>query len=85
MSATITTDRPTTSAPVILAGLLTRAELAAELRVNERTIFRLAPPSIKLGNKVLYNPATVREWILSHERPSRPDPRRGRPASKRAA
>ena len=84
MSATTTIDRPPI-APGILEGLLTRAELAAELRVNERTIFRLQPPSIKFGHKVLYNPATVREWILSHERPSRPEPRRGRPATNRAA
>ena len=84
MSATLITDRLTSTVPV-LSGLLTRAQLAAELRVTERTIFRLAPPSIKVGRTVLFNPATVREWILAHERPSRPDPRRGRPMTKRAA
>ena len=79
-------NRPDVSSEAsrLLEGLLTPNQLAAELGVSWRTVHRLSPPAIRLGNKVLYNAATVREWILAREEQSRPEPRRGRPI-KRAA
>ncbi|GAN77674.1 hypothetical protein Asru_0414_01 [Acidisphaera rubrifaciens HS-AP3] len=71
----------------LLSGLLTRAQLAAELRCSERTIIRherAGMPCIRLGIMRLYDAAKVREWVMSHEH--RPQtPRVGRPAGKRAA
>jgi hypothetical protein len=71
----------------VTAGLLTREQIAAEFRCSERTIIRrehAGMPVIRLGHAVrLYDPATVRAWLLSHE--YRHDvPKRGRP-TKRAA
>ena len=66
----------------VLAGLLTRERLAAELGCHPRTVIRRereGMPFIKAGALRLYEPAKVREWLLSHEqRPA--TPKRGRPA-----
>ncbi len=71
----------------VLAGLLTRAALAAQLGRSERTVIRwehAGLPVIKLGMTRLYDPAKAREWLLTHER--RHDaPKRGRPANRAAA
>ena len=77
------TDLTTAS---VLAGLLTRSQLATQLGRSERTVIRwehAGLPVIKLGMTRLYDPATVRAWLLTHEH--RHDvPKPGRPA-KRAA
>ncbi len=66
----------------VLAGLLTRNQLAAELGRSERTVIRwerAGLPVIKLGMTRLYDSAKARDWLLTHER--RHDvPKRGRPA-----
>ena len=71
----------------VLAGLLTRASLSDELGKSERTLIRwehAGMPVIRVGMTRLYDPATVRAWLLTHER--RHDvPKRGRPANKVAA
>lgn len=75
------------SASDILAGLLTRQQLADQLHCGLRTVIRRerqGMPFIAIGMVRLYDPATVRAWLLSHER--RHDaPKRGRPSNKRAA
>ena len=70
----------------VLAGLLTRTDLALQLRRSERTVIRwerAGMPFIAIGTARLYEPSSVRAWLMSHER--RQDaPKRGRPV-KRAA
>ncbi len=77
----------TPAATSVLAGLLTRAGLSGELRKSERTLIRwehAGMPVIRVGMTRLYDPARIREWLMTHER--RHDvPRRGRPANKAAA
>lgn len=63
----------------LLAEYLTRAEIAAELRVTPRTIIRWQQqpdglPFVKLGDRVLYRRQSVAEWIERHEH--QPNPRR---------
>jgi hypothetical protein len=74
------------TAASIMAGLLTRSQAAADLGCSERTLIRrerAGMPVIKLGMLRLYNPDTVRAWLLTHEQ--RHDvPRRGRPTSRAA-
>lgn len=49
--------------------LLSVAQLATYLGLAEQTIYnrhhqgRDLPPTIKLGNRLLFDPADVREWI----------------------
>ena len=57
---------------------LSREELTAELGCSERTIVRwerLGLPVMRLGVRRWYDPASVREWLLSrarrHDRPNR--------------
>ncbi len=88
VETTVNTAKPdATRQPDLLAGLLTRREVAAQFRRTERTIIRFeraGMPFIALGMTRLYDPVRVREWLMSHER--RHDaPRRGRPAKKVAA
>lgn len=68
----------------VLAGLLSRVQLAAELGCGARTVIRRereGMPFVKIGALRLYDPARVREWLLSHEqRPAAP--KRGRPAKR---
>lgn len=64
----------------ILEDYLTREQLAAELNVTERTIFRWQSlpdglPVTALGGRVLYRRASVRAWVEGRER--RPNQRRG--------
>lgn len=51
---------------------LTRAELAAELNLSERTLWRwdaarTGPPRTMLGRRVVYRRDGVREWLLGRE------------------
>jgi predicted DNA-binding transcriptional regulator AlpA len=51
---------------------LTRQELAVELGVSERTIWRwdsarTGPPRTTLGRRVVYRRDGVREWLLGRE------------------
>ena len=66
----------------VLAGLLTRERLAAELGCHQRTVIRREReglPFLKIGATRLYDPAKVRAWIEAQEcRPAMP--KRGRPA-----
>ena len=66
----------------VLAGLLTRETLAAELGCHPRTVIRRereGMPYLKVGALRRYDPAAVRAWFMAHEqRPAAP--KRGRPA-----
>ncbi len=63
----------------LLAGYISRAELAQSLCLNERTIYRYENqpdglPCMVLGGRKLYKLETVRKWIEGREK--RPNPRR---------
>ena len=77
----------TTAFTSVVAGLLTRDQLAKQLGRSERTVIRwehAGLPVIKLGMTRLYDPAKARDWLMTYER--RHDvPKRGRPPSKVAA
>jgi hypothetical protein len=66
----------------VLAGLLDRQTLGKQLGgMCDRTIIRYeraGMPFIAIGMLRLYDPAKVREWLLTHER-SHAAPKRGRP------
>ena len=68
----------------VLAGLLSREQLAAEFCCSTRTLIRREReglPFIKAGAMRLYNPAKVRAWLEAQEcRPT--PPKRGRPAKR---
>ena len=71
----------TISSASVLAGLLTRAQVAAEFRKTERTVIRwehAGLPVIKFGMTRLYDPARCREWLMSHEHQHQA-PKVGRP------
>ena len=77
-----------TTAASVLAGLLSRDQLAQQFGKSERTVIRwehAGLPVIKLGMTRLYDPAKAREWLLTHERQHGAVPKRGRPARKIAA
>lgn len=80
------TKSVTETPPTILAGLIADEECARQLHCSVRTIDRYrgaGMPTIVLGKRVLFDPAAVREWVMSHQR--RHDvPKRGRPARKAA-
>ena len=72
-----------TTAASVIAGLLTRDQLAFQFGRSERTVIRwehAGLPVIKLGMTRLYDPTKVREWLLTHERQHGTTPKRGRPA-----
>ncbi len=71
----------------VFAGLVSREQLAADIRRSIRTIrnYELAGmPHVHFGNFRLFDPASVRAWLMSHERQHN-TPKRGRPARNRAA
>jgi phage terminase Nu1 subunit (DNA packaging protein) len=76
---------PEENLPSVIAGLITRGQLAAQLGRSERTVIRwehAGLPVIKLGATRLYDPVKARAWLLTHER--RHDmPKRGRPLRRR--
>jgi hypothetical protein len=57
----------------LLADYLTKAELAAELRIHERTLdrwhtARTGPPRTEIGRDILYRRGSVRAWLAKRER-----------------
>lgn len=83
----LTTTPQPAAADTVLSGMVTRQQLADELRKSTRTIIRMersGMPFIAVGMMRLYEPAKVRAWLVSHER-CHNTPKRGRPAGKRAA
>jgi hypothetical protein len=56
----------------ILSDFLTKEELAAELRRNERTldrwdVLRIGPPRTHIGRNVFYRRTSVQKWLVSQE------------------
>lgn len=48
--------------------LLTSAELAERLKVNERTVYRLRGlPRIRVGRQVRFRASDVEEWLRANE------------------
>jgi hypothetical protein len=71
------------SLPSVTGGLYNRAQLAGELGCSERTIIRrerAGMPVIRVGITRLYDPASVREWIMTFEHRHNA-PKRGRPSN----
>lgn len=73
-----TIDSPDAASPDqpsnVLAGYLTKAELAQQMRKSSRTLdrwetSRAGPPRVVLGKTILYNVEHVRDWLQSRERP----------------
>ena len=65
------TEANATSTAGILDGLLTRQQIAEQFQVHPHTIWvweRAGLPRIVMSKVRLYEPAKVREWLLSHER-----------------
>lgn len=63
----------------ILDGYLTRDELAAQLNVTTRTLWRWQNqpdglPHTRIGNQLYYRIESVRSWISARE--TKPNPRR---------
>lgn len=53
---------------------LTRADLAAELNVSERTIerydaMRIGPPRVKIGSRWYYPRPGARDWLTARTKP----------------
>lgn len=60
------------TAPAVLSGYLTPAQLADELGVCERTVhrwhaLRTGPARTKFGNKVYYRRSAVQAWLQKRE------------------
>lgn len=54
--------------------LLTKAEAAKKIKSTKRTLDRLhskreGPPRTVLGGRVYFRESSVREWVLSREKP----------------
>ena len=65
------------SAPSVLDGYISEANLARQLNRSVRTLQRLAarrlgPPRTKIGRLIFYNVEHVRDWISQHEQPRKP-------------
>lgn len=57
----------------LLAGWLTRGEVAAAVGVTTDTLQRwqsrrIGPPQVRFGRKVFYRADAFREWMISRER-----------------
>ncbi len=66
--------RPETAAPTVLAGWISRAELAGELGISVDTLGRwearrVGPPCVRAGRKVLYRRSAVQDWLQAQEMP----------------
>ncbi len=77
----------TQDVPSVIAGLLPRARFADDMGCSERTVLRwehAGLPVIRIGMTRLYDPASCRAWLMTHEH--RHDaPKRGRPTKARTA
>jgi hypothetical protein len=56
----------------VLADYVTRAQLAAELGIHERTLIRWeamgeAPPRTHVGRRAMYKRASVAAWLARRE------------------
>jgi DNA-binding transcriptional MerR regulator len=56
----------------VLAGFMTTEELAAELKLNKRTLDRwdalgIGPPRTRVGRTVLYRRGSVQKWLAAQE------------------
>jgi predicted DNA-binding transcriptional regulator AlpA len=72
----------------LLAEYLTRAQLAAQLGVSERTIdrwhtCRTGPPRTVFGRQILYRRSSVRDWLAKRERGFDDDRERRSPGRRR--
>ena len=82
MSETITLeDRAATQD--LLAGWISRDQLAQELMVTADTLSRWearreGPPCMRVGRKVFYRRSSVEDWLLSREQSQPVRQRRGR-------
>ena len=66
------TDEPEAAPLNLLAGWISREDLAEELMVKPDTLARWearreGPPCMRIGRKVYYRQSSVREWLLSRE------------------
>lgn len=69
--------------PILLTGWMTRAEVAAELKISVDTLQRwenqrIGPPTMRLGRRVYYRAEAFREWLVSRERKAPEAVRKGR-------
>lgn len=60
--------------PQLIDDYLDRAELAAELKVSERTIerydsMRIGPPRVKVGSRWYYPRQGARDWLTARTQP----------------
>ena len=82
MSETITLeDRAATQD--LLAGWISREQLAQELMITADTLSRWearreGPPCMRVGRKVFYRRSSVEDWLLSREQSQPLRQRRGR-------
>ena len=82
MSETITLeDRAATQD--LLAGWISREQLAQELMITADTLSRWearreGPPCMRVGRKVFYRRSSVEDWLLSREQSQPVRQRRGR-------
>lgn len=65
----------------MLSEWITRAEVAAELRITTETLCRwnsrrLGPPPTRVGRKVYYRRETLHEWLLNQEQDLSSEPKR---------
>lgn len=65
---------PDTTAPALLAGWISRGELARELGISVDTLGRwearrIGPPCVRAGRKVLYRRSAVQDWLQAQEMP----------------
>ena len=56
----------------VLAQFMTTEELAAELKLNKRTLDRwdvlgIGPPRTRVGRTVLYRRSSVQKWLAAQE------------------
>lgn len=59
--------------PILLTGWMTRAEVAADLKISIDTLQRwenqrIGPPTMRLGRKVYYRADAFREWLIAREK-----------------
>lgn len=58
---------------ILLTGWMTRAEVAADLKISIDTLQRwenqrIGPPTMRLGRKVYYRADALREWLIAREK-----------------